>query len=242
MVQQRSSKVREGTARPALFLHEIMLLIGICFFDAARFNENCFCAGFIAGDFVPSGAGVNRVFRFFLGSAEGHTRCSDRTGVRRSEFREKRACDGGGGAHPSGGPQATAFHSAHWGKSISEDVFVVGHGIHVVARFTGPRTGVGVRRGAGRCERRGAAPEAEVAEDFLDHGALVNTAITRMGWWQRGQISGSVCQTCRMRSRHVFKGSLTGGGGLLGGRKGAEAAPPVCAWWRWPHILLEYQP
>jgi len=27
------------------------LLIGICFLDAARFRENCFCVGFIAGDY-----------------------------------------------------------------------------------------------------------------------------------------------------------------------------------------------
>jgi len=36
-----------------------------------------------------------------------------------------------------------------------------------------------------------------------------------------------------------------GGGGWLGGRKGAAAAPaapPLCARWRWPRILLEYQP
>ena len=26
-------------------------LIGICFLDAARFRENCFCAGFMSGNF-----------------------------------------------------------------------------------------------------------------------------------------------------------------------------------------------
>ena len=39
-----------------------------------------------------------------------------------------------------------------------------------------------------------------------------------------------------------FRGGLAGGGGLLGGRKGVAAAPPFCARWRWPRILLEYQP
>ena len=28
-------------------------LIGICFLDAARFNENCFCAGFIFREHAP---------------------------------------------------------------------------------------------------------------------------------------------------------------------------------------------
>src|SRR2546428_3277704 len=32
------------------------------------------------------------------------------------------------------------------------------------------------------------------------------TAITRMGCWHWGQNNGSVCQTCRMRSRHFFDG------------------------------------
>jgi len=31
--------------------------------------------------------------------------------------------------------QAASFYPAHWAGSVGEDVFVVGHGIHVVARF-----------------------------------------------------------------------------------------------------------
>jgi hypothetical protein len=32
----------------------LILLIGNCFLDAPRFRENCFCAGFIGGNFAPS--------------------------------------------------------------------------------------------------------------------------------------------------------------------------------------------
>ena len=34
-------------------------------FDAARFRENCFCAGFICGDSQPAGVGINCVVRVF---------------------------------------------------------------------------------------------------------------------------------------------------------------------------------
>jgi len=43
----------------------IWLLIGICFLDAARFKENCFCVGFIGGDFAPSRSVDKRCFRGF---------------------------------------------------------------------------------------------------------------------------------------------------------------------------------
>ena len=69
--------------------------------------------------------------------------------------------------------QSPAFHAAHWVRSVGEDVFVVGHGIHVVARLAGPRP-LRVRRGAGRGQRRRAVPLAQVAEDFFDDEALVN--------------------------------------------------------------------
>jgi hypothetical protein len=35
------------------------------------------------------------------------------------------------------------------------------------------------------------------------------------------------CQTCMITSRHFFEGSFAGGGGALGGRKGAVGALPV---------------
>ena len=38
-------------------------MTGICFFDAARFRDNCFCVGFIGGDFMPPGAGDKGVLR-----------------------------------------------------------------------------------------------------------------------------------------------------------------------------------
>ena len=42
------------------------------------------------------------------------------------------------------------------------------------------------------------------------------TAMTRICCRHCGQISGSVCQTCRMRSRHFLEGNLAGGGPVLG--------------------------
>jgi len=40
-------------------------LIGICFFDAARFRENCFCAWFFEADFWPLSAGWQALFEVF---------------------------------------------------------------------------------------------------------------------------------------------------------------------------------
>ena len=37
--------------------------------------------------------------------------------------------------------QSREFSAAHWVRSVGQDVFVVGHGIHVVAQFAGePRS------------------------------------------------------------------------------------------------------
>ena len=44
------------------------LLIGICFLDAPRFRENCFCAGFINGYFALPWAGDKPRFRDFSSS------------------------------------------------------------------------------------------------------------------------------------------------------------------------------
>ena len=48
-----------------------MLLIGICFLDAARFRENCFCVGFISSHLLPVGADVNTFFPLFRYFGEG---------------------------------------------------------------------------------------------------------------------------------------------------------------------------
>ena len=58
--------------------------------------------------------------------------------------------------------QSPAFHAAHWVRSVGEDVFVVGHWIHVVAQFAGPRPGV--RGRAGRGQRRRAVPLAPLLD------------------------------------------------------------------------------
>jgi hypothetical protein len=83
---------------------------------------------------------------------------------------------GGGGseAHPHRRAQAASLHSAHWAGSVGKDVLVIRHRIHVVARLAGPRPGRRVWRGAGRGQRRGAAPQVQVPEDLFHHGALVN--------------------------------------------------------------------
>ncbi len=40
-----------------------MILIGICFFDAARFRENCFSAKFIYDEFMLAWSVDNHFFR-----------------------------------------------------------------------------------------------------------------------------------------------------------------------------------
>ena len=69
---------------------------------------------------------------------------------------------------------AAASVRAGGSSSVRQDVFVVGHGIHVVARLADPRPGVRVRRGAGWGQQGCAVPQAEMPQDFFHHGALVN--------------------------------------------------------------------
>ena len=55
-----------------------------------------------------------------------------------------------------------------------EDIFVVGHGIHGVARFAGPSL-IRVRRGRlSGGQWRCAGPQAKMPENFLHHFPLVN--------------------------------------------------------------------
>ena len=45
--------------------HSLLALIGICFLDAPQFRENCFCLGFIGGDYSRLCAvGKHRLGRF----------------------------------------------------------------------------------------------------------------------------------------------------------------------------------
>ena len=57
-------------------------------------------------------------------------------------------------------------------------------------------------------------------------GASIN-AMTRIGPLHFGHSSGSVCQACRIRSRHFRAGSLATGGGLDLGQGAASVPPPV---------------
>ena len=155
---------------------------------------------------------------------------------------------------PRGAPhrraQAASLHSAHWVGSVGQDVFVVGHGIHVVAQFAGPRPGVRVRRGAGWGHRRGAVPLTQVAQDFFDDEALVNDrddahllptlrADQRIGVPHLqdqvaplfgGQFGGRwTCPWTRWRSRSYWRengrpGAKTRGGGTSSERSGVEPA------------------
>src|ERR1035437_378623 len=58
--------------------------------------------------------------------------------------------------------------------------------------------------------------------------------MTRMMFWQTGQRSGSVCQTCIMMSRHFLEGRRRGGGGIILGRKGLDVASIAELGWRPP--------
>ena len=43
----------EGCLAAEIGAKLLSLLMGICFLDAARFREKCFCVGFIRDDFAP---------------------------------------------------------------------------------------------------------------------------------------------------------------------------------------------
>src|ERR1035437_934519 len=58
--------------------------------------------------------------------------------------------------------------------SVHQDVFVVGHGIHVVKRLAGPRPVSDSRWRASRCQRWDSRPQAQVSQDFLHDYTLVN--------------------------------------------------------------------
>ena len=130
-----------------------------------------------------------------------------------------------GGAHPTGSPPAGSAEDyvlAQGSSSVGEDVFVVGHGVHVVARFAGPRPGVHIRRGAGGGQQRRAVPEAQVAQDFFDDFALVNDGddaprFLAVGADERVGVPDFEDEVAPLFGREFGR-------------------------WRWPRILLEYQP
>jgi hypothetical protein len=99
------------------------------------------------------------------------------------------------GAHPIGGPQAASFYWVRRAGSIGEDIIVIGHGVPIIARLV---MGYGWRR-AGGCQRRASRPQTQVTQDFSTMTRWSNTAITRMGFWQTGQRSGS-SPRCRRES------------------------------------------
>jgi hypothetical protein len=68
-----------------------------------------------------------------------------------------------GAAHPRAGLRQRQF-------SVGQRIFVIGCGIHIVARFVG----VGTRQALWRRPGWGVMPGAEVAEDFLDEAGVVN--------------------------------------------------------------------
>ena len=158
---------------------------------------------------------------------------------------------GRGRPHPRPASQAGGkIIRALGSPSVGQDVFVVGHGIHVVAWFAGPWPSVRVRRGAGWGEDRRAVPLAQVVEDFFDHLALVNDRNhphLMLALWadQRvgvphlqdqvaplfgGQFGGRwTCPWTRWRSRSCWRengrpGAKTRGGGTSSERSGVEPA------------------
>jgi len=64
-------------------------------------------------------------------------------------------------------------------------------------------------------------------------------------WGKVGLVRGSVCQACRIKSRHFRAGSLAGGGGVDFGQ-GAASLPPAferpVPFRAHPRCLLEYSP
>jgi len=132
-------------SNPSAFLFD-ELLIGICFLDAPRFRENWFRVGFIGGDFAPSRTVDKRYFRGFCKPALvlPPARCWEEGNGQKLRC----WCPYRGAPHRRA--QAASLHSAHWPGSVGQDVFVVGHGIHVVARFARPRP---LRKGVKRKEK-----------------------------------------------------------------------------------------
>lgn len=146
------------------------ILIGNCFLDAARFRENCFCVQFI---FWRRARVSITAPRFFAGL----TKDTSVAAAGRADSAERRASGGRGRAHTTCVPPvkpAGKITRALGSSSVGEDVFVVRHRIHVVARLAGPGPGVHGGRSARRGQQRRAVPLAQVAEDFFDHDALGN--------------------------------------------------------------------
>ena len=139
--------------------------IGIGIPDAARAAENWFCFPFIANDFRPRCPGVKRAVLIGIFCCccsrsvsrhsrrgwfdDGRGRGGGRADVRPVDSTKNgpavaMAVAGTGHRRPAsqaGGKITRALGSS----SVGENVFVVGHGIHVVARFP---VGFGIEHGA----------------------------------------------------------------------------------------------
>ena len=92
---------------------------------------------------------------------------------------EKWVACGRTGAHPTGDPLARPAEKvirADGTSSVAEDVFVVGHGIHTVARLAGPRPihgASGGKRAATHGETGGESGMVEGANSLLRAAADV---------------------------------------------------------------------
>ena len=155
-------------------------MIGLWFLDASRFSENCFSDELLTGQILAIGSDIATTifnslqipFKFFQGEAAAPFSLAD--GSVPSVFRPQTGRRRWRQGTPHRRAASGIFCVAPWAGSVGEDVFVVRHGVHVVKRLADPRPGVCRWRAAGQGQRGRAAPEAEVAEDFLDHGTLVN--------------------------------------------------------------------
>ena len=83
-------------------------------------------------------------------------------------------------------------------------------------------TGVRVQRGASGGQQRRAVPQSQMAEDFLDDGALVNDGddahgVLALGADERVGVPDFEDEVAPLFGREFGR-------------------------WRWPRILLEYQP
>ena len=73
-------------------------------------------------------------------------------------------------------------------------------------------------------------------------GALVNNGDHAPGFLADGALQGVGAPDLDDYVAPLFRGEFGGRRRDAGGRRRGAAAPPVVVRWRWPRILLEYQP
>ncbi len=130
---------------------DFALLIGICFLTLRELRRIAFPPCSFFATLCLCGQVASAFFSSFAVCPSRPHPFAGQTAAWWMGPRMKRA---GGDQHrvdPTGTPTEASANRGGFGglSSIGENVFVIGHGVHVVARFAGPRPDIGVRRGAG---------------------------------------------------------------------------------------------